>query len=396
MSDDTEKTEKKEKRSALGRGLSALLGDDAPGAAGGEGGAAVNSGPRTLPTDKIKPNRYQPRQVFTSEDIDELVLSIKAQGVLQPILVRPHPDDEALYELIAGERRWRAAQIAQLHEIPAVIKELTDLEALELALVENLQRKDLSVIEEAEGYQRLIDEFSHTQEDIAKSVGKSRSHVANILRLLNLPTPVRAMVEEGRLSAGHARALLGSDHAVQLAEQVITRGMNVRQTEKLVQAGRNAGGGSAKQRAQASKDADTLALERDLTNRLGLTVSINQKGQGGDIVVSYRTLEQLDDILARLSTDPDGYDDELDDPFAKEELDEDEMRALLEEAEDDGEPATSELDLIASDKPDDDGALGQMGWKAGDTSVADGGGDGSKSDAIISGSGWKNTDSASA
>jgi hypothetical protein len=172
--------------------------------------------------------------------------------------------------------------------------------------------------------------------------------------------------------------------------------MNVRQTEKLVQAGRNAGGGSAKQRAQAGKDADTLALERDLTNRLGLTVSINQKGQGGDIVVSYRTLEQLDDILARLSTDPDGYDEDLDDPFAKEELDEDEMRALLEEAEDDGEPATSELDLIASDKPGDDGALGQMGWKAGDRSVADGGGDGSKSDAIISGSGWKNTDSASA
>ncbi|MRG71494.1 ParB/RepB/Spo0J family partition protein [Alphaproteobacteria bacterium HT1-32] len=393
---DSEKMDKKEKRSALGRGLSALLGDDAPTAAGTDAGNAGGTGARNLPTEKIRPNRYQPRQVFTSEDIDELVLSIKAQGVLQPILVRPHPDDPDAYELIAGERRWRASQIAQLHEIPAVIRSLTDQEALELALVENLQRKDLSIIEEAEGYQRLIDDFQHTQEDIAKAVGKSRSHVANTLRLLNLPTPVRAMVEEGRLSAGHARALLGSDHAVQLAEQVVAKGLNVRQTERLSQGGKSKGsGGSAS--GGGSKDADTLALERDLTNRLGLAVSINPRGQGGEIVVAYRSLEQLDDILARLSSDPDAYEDE--DLFAKEELDEDEMRALLEEAEDEdsGEPALSELDLHLHKQDSEDapsGALGQMGWKSGDTKVTVRASSGKKSEDIIRGSGWKNPEAS--
>ncbi|MEQ9327738.1 MAG: ParB/RepB/Spo0J family partition protein [Rhodospirillales bacterium] len=391
MSDDTEKTDKKEKRSALGRGLSALLGDES--ASGGDVAVASGGGSRSLPTDRIRPNRYQPRQIFTTEDIDELVLSIKAQGVLQPILVRPHPEDAGSYELIAGERRWRAAQIAQLHEIPAVVRDLTDLEALELALVENLQRKDLTAIEEAEGYQRLIDEFSHTQEDIARSVGKSRSHVANTLRLLNLPTPVRAMVEEGRLSAGHGRALLGSDHAVQLAEQIVSKGLNVRQAERLAQAGRPGAGG--KPRAAAGKDADTLALERDLTNRLGLGVTITPKGQGGEISIAYRSLEQLDDILARLSTDPDAYDDEVEPFGGGDGLEEDELNALLEEAEDDGEPATSELDLAFGKKPETSAALGEMGWKSGETRITATAGKGRKSEEIISGSGWKNSTTAS-
>lgn len=285
------------KRRGLGRGLSALLGDDRPGvdaAAPGDGGDRVV---RLLPVAQLKPGKFQPRRYFDDERINDLVESVREKGVLQPILVRRDGDGDD-YEIIAGERRWRAAQLAQLHEVPVIVKALSDREAAEVALVENLQRQDLSPLEEAEGYRRLMDEFDHTQEDLAKAVGKSRSHVANTMRLLGLPDPVKGMLDAGQLTAGHARALLVSDEPVKLAQQVVSKGLNVRQTEKLVQ-------GPARQRkaakANAGKDPDTTALERDLSALLGLKVAIRFHGRGGELTIHYGNLEQLDDILHRLS-----------------------------------------------------------------------------------------------
>jgi ParB family chromosome partitioning protein len=223
--------------------------------------------------------------------------SIRTNGILQPILVRRHPQTPNSFEIVAGERRWRAAQIARLHEVPVIIREIADGEALELALVENVQRQDLSPLEEAEGYRRLIEEFKNTQEDLARRVGKSRSHVANTLRLLGLPEPVKALLEQGRLTAGHARALLSGADPAALAEQVVARGLNVRQTERLVQ--QRQSDPSAK--TTREKDADTVALERDLSALLGLRVTISIQGRGGALTIHYRTLEQLDDVLKRLT-----------------------------------------------------------------------------------------------
>ena len=226
-----------------------------------------------------------------------------------PLLVRRHPEEAGAFEIVAGERRWRAAQMARLHEIPVLVKELTDSEALEIALVENLQREDLSALEEAEAYERLMEEFSHTQEVLSKAVGKSRSHVANMLRLLGLPGPVKEMMDRGELTAGHARALLRSPDPLGLARKVVKRGLNVRQTERLVRKSRPARaetGARERPGRGAAKDPDTLALERDLTALLGLKVAIDihGAGQGGALTIHYQTLEQLDEVLRRLSHAP--------------------------------------------------------------------------------------------
>ncbi len=292
------------RRKGLGRGLSALLGDPIASVVGPAPSMADQSagpikGLRTVPVEMLRPGRFQPRRVFDQAAIDDLVESVREKGVLQPILVRRHPIDGESFEIIAGERRWRAAQAAALHQVPIIIRDLSDREALEVALIENLQRQDLSPLEEAEGYRRLMDDFSHTQEELAKTVGKSRSHVANMMRLLALPEPVKQMLDGGELTAGHARALLTSGDALGLARQVVKKGLNVRQTEKLVQ--KTPGASKSRRPQEPGKDADLVALERDLSGLLGLKVSISLQNQGGEVVIQYGTLEQLDDILHRLS-----------------------------------------------------------------------------------------------
>jgi ParB family chromosome partitioning protein len=278
----------------LGRGLSALLGEDAADYAALDQVRAT----KTVPITSLKPGKYQPRRRFDEEEITALADSIKERGILQPLLVRRDPNDATSYEIVAGERRWRAAQLAQIHEIPVIIKDLTDSGALEVALIENVQRQDLNPLEEAAGYNRLMEEFSYTQEGLSKIVGKSRSHVANTLRLLNLPALVRKFVEDGTLSAGHARALLNAENAEALARKVVSKSLNVRQTEKLVQKAR---GGSDRVEREPAKDADTVALERDLSNMLGLKVSVKFRAGGGELTIHYTSLDQLDDVLRRLS-----------------------------------------------------------------------------------------------
>ncbi|GEO38167.1 chromosome partitioning protein ParB [Skermanella aerolata] len=308
------------RRSSLGRGLNALFGETAP-----EDFEPLKKGetPRHLPIEFVTPGRFQPRRKFDQEAIQSLVDSVKERGILQPLLVRQHPDDGAIFEIIAGERRWRAAQLAGLHQVPVVIRELSDREALEIALIENIQRQDLTALEEAEGYKRLMDEFGHTQEVLAKALGKSRSHIANMLRLLTLPLQVKQMVQEGSLTAGHARALLSVEDPVATAQQVIERGLNVRQVEQLAREahgntredpvaptadappigpGPVARAGSAPVVAsRTAKDPDTIALEQDVTNRLGLRVSISSQGQGGTLSIQYQTLDQLDEVIERLT-----------------------------------------------------------------------------------------------
>jgi ParB family chromosome partitioning protein len=297
------------KRNNLGRGLKALFGDEDPteeiqAAGRGEGGRDR----RVLPIEFLEPNPYQPRRTFDEEALASLVASIKGQGIVQPILVRPAPGRGERYQIIAGERRWRAAQRARLHEVPVVIRELTDAEAAQIAIIENVQRADLTPIEEAEGYRRLIAEFEYTQEDLARTVGKSRSHIANTLRLLDLPGDVRALVEDGKLTAGHARALLACPDPSAAARQVVERGLNVRQTEELARQGgaprqrprgKSAAGAAAENRVV---DPDTAALEQEMSNILGLRVTITGgSGESGSLTIHYGTLEQLDDVLHRLS-----------------------------------------------------------------------------------------------
>lgn len=285
------------KQTNLGRGLSSLLGEDED--AGAEAGAL--KGFKAVPIEYLRPGRYQPRHDAEDDQLGNLAQSIREQGILQPILVRRHPEEADAYEIIAGERRWRAAQLAELHQVPVVVKELSDKESLEIALVENLQRQDLSALEEAQGYRRLMEEFSYAQEGLAQAVGKSRSHVANMMRLLGLPDPVKDLLQSGALTAGHARALLNSDRPVVLARQVVKRGLNVRQTEALVQVKGKKAGPSAAARKKTGKDADTVALERDLAALLGLKVEIEFGQDGGTLTLHYGSLEQLDDILHRLS-----------------------------------------------------------------------------------------------
>lgn len=281
------------KRRTLGRGLSALLGDEAEDYAQLERLRA----PRTLTVDQLRPGAFQPRRHMDEADLQDLARSIAEKGVLQPILVRRCADASGTYEIIAGERRWRAAQMAQLHEVPVVVKELTDREALEIGLIENLQRQDLSPLEEAEGYRRLMEEFAHTQDDLARSIGKSRSHVANTLRLLSLPEPIKARLDRGELTAGHARALVGAPDAEAVAGLVVKRGLNVRQTERLVSNRRH----GPSERAAPAKDADTLALEAGLSALLGFKVEIRHRGAAGQLVLHYASLDQLDDVVHRLS-----------------------------------------------------------------------------------------------
>ncbi|MEE8562178.1 MAG: ParB/RepB/Spo0J family partition protein [Alphaproteobacteria bacterium] len=284
----------------LGRGLAALFGED--------DGAAALAAVRSVPVGQLRPGPVQPRRNFDDEALQALVQSVREKGVLQPLLVRRAVGGVESFEIIAGERRWRAAQLAQLHEVPVVVREMDNSEALEVALVENIQRQDLTPLEEAEGYRRLIDEFSHSQNELGRVVGKSRPHIANMLRLLGLPEQVKQMLDDGALSAGHARALLGSDDPVGLARKVVRRGLNVRQTERLVARARSQGGAAAGgrrgNRGSPGKDADTLALESDLSARLGLKVTISLKGEAGDITIHFQDLEQLDDVAHRLKRAP--------------------------------------------------------------------------------------------
>ena len=292
----------------LGKGLSALLGDgNSPinGVAAQKplSNATVSTVEQVLAIEKIYPGRFQPRQIFSSPEIKELADSIKVHGVLQPILVRKHPDIPDSYEIIAGERRWRAAQMAQLHEVPILLRDFSDVEALEIGLVENLQRENLSSLEEAEGYRRLVDEFNHTQDDIAKILGKSRPYVTNIIRLLNLPDPIKDMLRLGDLTAGHARALLNAEDPVGLAKKVIQRGLSVRQTEKLCKSSDRRDGHPPHKNPRSAliKDPNILLLEKDLTNLLGLGVEIDFHMGGGKLKITYGTLEQLDGVLYRLT-----------------------------------------------------------------------------------------------
>jgi len=281
------------KRRQLGRGLSALFGDEGADYAELDK-LRVN---KAVPIELLQPGRFQPRHRFDEDEIRGLVDSIRANGILQPILVRRLPESPDKFEIIAGERRWRAAQKASLHEVPVIVKELDDASAIEIALVENLQRQDLTAIEEAEAYKRLLEEFGNTQEDLARTLGKSRSHIANMVRLLELPESVRELINDGKLTAGHARALIGNPDAEKLAKQIVARGLNVRQVEQLTRGEKE---GKPKQ-ATAMKDADTRALEAEVSNLLGLKVSINHHGAGGMVMVVYKTLEQLDELLRRLS-----------------------------------------------------------------------------------------------
>jgi len=276
----------------LGKGLAVLLGEapDIPD-------EDTQLSGKSLSIESLSPGQFQPRTRFDDAEIEALADSIRQQGIIQPLLVRPTPNGATGYEIIAGERRWRAAQRAGLHDVPVVIREIDDDSALEMALVENLQRQDLGPMEEAEAFARLIEEFGHTQEKIAESLGKSRSHVANTLRLRSLPAPVREMLDEGALSAGHARALLGADDPVSMAKQVVHRGLNVRQTESLIRHRQE----SAKKRPSAPTviDPNIRALEGELTNKIGLRVKISPRGEGGSVHISYRTLDQLDGLLKR-------------------------------------------------------------------------------------------------
>lgn len=274
----------------LGRGLSALIGEEAVPTRGEAKSA------RTLPVAFLKPNRFQPRKTFAPEDLNDLTESVKEKGILQPILVRPVPGHADAFEIVAGERRWRAAQQAKLHDVPVVVREMSDSEALELAIVENVQRADLNAIEEGAAYHELMDRFQYTQDQIAKEVGKSRSHVANTVRLLKLPESVKVMVRDGRLTAGHARTLLGVADPEARAREIVEGALNVREAEQRSKSKK------PNRRGQKPEDPNIKAIEANVSNLLGLKVQIIHKGhKGGDIRISYKTLEQFDDLIRRLS-----------------------------------------------------------------------------------------------
>jgi ParB family transcriptional regulator, chromosome partitioning protein len=285
-----------EQRRGLGRGLSALL-EEAQSAVTPERRREV--GVVELPVELVRPNPEQPRRSFSQPELDELAESISERGVIQPILVRPLPEAAGEYQIIAGERRWRAAQQAGLRQIPVLVRDLTPAEVMEVALIENIQRADLNALEEARGYQLMAERFSRTAEEIARVVGKSRSHVANTIRLTRLPAGVQAHVEAGRLTAGHARALLDLEDAEGLADAIVAKGLNVRQVEALARQARERGPRPARPAAPL-KDDDTRALESDLSDALGLAVSIRHAGEAGQVVIDYRTLEQLDEVARRL------------------------------------------------------------------------------------------------
>ncbi len=289
-------TEPAPRKHGLGRGLSALLGDnvsEAPVSGTSERGA---QGVRMLPVSAMAPHPGQPRRHFDEAALNDLAESIASRGLIQPIVVRPHGHS---YQIVAGERRWRAAQRARLHEVPVLVRELTDAETMEIALVENIQREDLNAIEEAEAYARLIGEFGHTQEALGRLVHKSRSHVANLLRLLDLPQPIREMVVTGAIEMGHARALIGAPDAERLARTVAEKGLSVRETEKLAREAKPST--QRKSGEGASRNADIEALERQLGDVLGLHVRIAHSAKGGTLTLGYSTLDQLDMVCQRLT-----------------------------------------------------------------------------------------------
>jgi ParB family chromosome partitioning protein len=292
-------------RPSLGRGLNALLGDIAPEAVPTAGGGETPSGIRMLPVGALTPQPGQPRRVFDDAALEELAQSIAARGVLQPILVRPHGRN---YQIVAGERRWRAAQRARLHEVPVIVRELDDADTFEIALLENIQRRDLNAVEEADAYKRLINEFGHTQEALAKLVHKSRSHIANLLRLLDLPEFVLSLLTDGKIDMGHARALIGVPDVERLAADVVARGLSVRETERLAKAakddGTSGGHGGGSGGGHGGRNADIAALERQLTDVIGLGVKITYGAKGGTLTVSYSTLDQLDMVCQRLTGEP--------------------------------------------------------------------------------------------
>ncbi|HVY57632.1 MAG TPA: ParB/RepB/Spo0J family partition protein [Xanthobacteraceae bacterium] len=284
-------------RSRLGRGLAALIGDV------GSETAAVERirSQRRVPVEFLRPNPRNPRRHFSEEELEELAASIRERGIIQPIVVRSVRGSSDNYEIIAGERRWRAAQRAGMHDVPIALLEVSDSEALELAIIENVQRADLNPLEEAAGYQSLANEFKYSQDEIAKTVGKSRSHVANTLRLLKLPDSVKTYINDGKLSAGHARALLGQPDPEATAREIVERGLNVRQVEAIAQERAVESGKSVQSRARVRKDADTAALEKQLSDALGLVVNIDHRGRGGVLQIRYRSLDQLDHVIQRLS-----------------------------------------------------------------------------------------------
>ena len=301
--------ERKSERRGLGRGLSALMADiniDAKGDVETVAAPAQRR-PDMMAVERLHANPNQPRRQFTDSDLADLAASVRAKGVLQPLIVRPAKDNPGHFEIVAGERRWRAAQMAQIHEVPILVRDFDDTEVLEVAIIENIQRADLNPIEEALAFRQLMDRFGHTQEKLAEALSKSRSYIANLLRLLNLPDPVQAFVVNGALSAGHARALITAQDPVELARQVVSKGLSVRETEALARSasGRTAGprGSGGGGQGRASQDADTLALQRDLSANLGMGVSIHHEAgsERGNLTIRYNSLDDLDFLCQALS-----------------------------------------------------------------------------------------------
>lgn len=292
---ETKRAESKPRGRGLGRGLSALLGDDQALAQADTNATSETSKPRSLPVAFLKPNRYQPRKNFSENELKDLADSIREKGILQPIVVRPAGKPDS-FEIVAGERRWRAAQLAKLHEVPVIVREFSDSESLEIAIIENVQRADLDAIEEAAAYQELMNQFSYTQEQLSEVIGKSRSHVANTLRLLKLPESIKALISEGRLSPGHARTLIGKPDAEKQAQEIVSGKMNVRQAERRSKI-------ISKPKKFEPKDTDTKALEKSISDSIGMHVEISHRGErGGEVKIAYKTLEQLDDLMHRLSS----------------------------------------------------------------------------------------------
>ncbi|GLQ35522.1 chromosome segregation DNA-binding protein [Amylibacter marinus] len=294
---------KSKQKQGLGRGLSALMADiETPAVSTTSARREGAIGDRKIPIEKITANPDQPRRDFDQDDLDDLSASIASRGVIQPIIVRPSPLNEGEFQIVAGERRWRAAQQAQLHEVPVVIREMNDQELLEVAIIENVQRADLNAVEEALGYRALMDSFGHTQEQVSSALGKSRSYIANILRLLNLPAEVQGFVRAGHLSVGHARTVIGHEDALALARIMIQKNLSVREAEKLVKQGLATK--TSPKTVRHEKDADTRAIESDLSAQLRMKVSIDHKvgGEAGKVTISYDDLEQLDQLCSILSS----------------------------------------------------------------------------------------------
>ncbi len=296
-------TKSKPEKRGLGRGLSALMADiNAPASQESNSENVMSRQPDSLvPIEKLVPNPEQPRRDFVRANLDELAASIREKGIIQPLIVRKDPTSADKYQIVAGERRWRAAQMVNLHEIPVLIRDLNDTEVIEYAIIENIQRADLNSIEEAKGYRQLMDKFGHTQEKLAEVLGKSRSHIANLLRLLTLPDEILDYLREGKLSAGHARALVTAENPIELARQIIAKGLSVRQAEKLAKP--KAPKPESSNVIKQEKDADTVALELDLAANIGMkvTISHNTGTQTGSVILSYTSLDQLDELCQILT-----------------------------------------------------------------------------------------------